>query len=318
MEKNYALFKKYLPILIIVSVIGLFFGLLSLAYDSYSPATVSVDFTDVIPIFWLAFLAISYIVSLVFTFQIKNLKINRIKKSSSFSKFAGLLAAGLISALFIFNFIQFVKLESSLSPAKIARLAFSIPFIAYLVVGVLPKKIRKKKIEIPKWVFPLGAIGAIGWCISSLFAIYFWGGAAALPTTNFFRLTHMFYLALATVFFLTEVGFEMLGKGHRLYILSATCLFVTTTVITGTVMVASIFGKGREISISGFEIFVGVSLGVYALSRLFAIQHTIKHVIKQQKEGMHRHHHHHHHSSSKSKVTSTGKSKSDIPADIDI
>jgi len=316
MEKNYSLFKKYLPILIIVSVVGLIFGLFSLAYDSYNPATVSVNFTDVIPIFWLAFLAISYIIAFVFTFQVKDLHINRVKKSSSFSKFAALLSAGLVTALFMFNFVQFVQLESSLSPAKIARLVVSIPFIAYLIIGILPKTIHKKKIVIPKWITPICAIGAIAWCISSLFAIYFWGGVSALPTTNFFRLTHMLYLALATVFFLAEVGFEMLGKGHRLYILSAACLFVTTTVITGTVMVASFLGKGKEISISGFEIFVGVALGIYALSKLFAIQHTIKHVMKQQKEGIHRHHHHHH--SSKSKKASSGVSKSDIPDDIDI
>ncbi len=315
MEKNYSLFKKYLPVLIIVSVIGLIFGLFSLGYDSYNPATVSVDFSDVIPIFWLSFLAISYIVAFVFTFQIKDLRINRIKKTSSFSKFAALLAAGLISALFIFNFIQFVKLESSLSPAKITRLAFSIPFIGYLIIGILPKKIHRKKFEIPKWILPLASVGAIAWCISSLFAIYFWAGASALPTTNFFRLSHMFYLALATVFFLAEVSFEMFGKGHRLYILSATCLFVTTTVLTGTVMVSSLLGNGKEISISGFEIFVGVSLGIYALSKLFAIQHTIKHVIKQQKEGIHRHHHHHHHSKSRKAAK---PSETDIPADIDI
>ena len=319
MEKNYALFKKYLPILIVVTVIGLIFSLFTLAYDSYDPATITVDFGGVIPIFWIAFLVISYAVAFMFAFQVKNLHIKRIKKNSSFSKFAALLAAGLITALFLFNFIQFVKLERSLSTAKIVRLIFSIPFIAYLIVGIIPKEFHRKRIEIPKWIAPVSAIGAIAWCISSLFAIYFWTGASALPTTNFFRLTHMFYLALATLFFLSEIGFEMLGKGHKLYVLTATCLFVTTTVITGTIMVANFLGQAKEISISGFEIFVGVALGVYALSRLFAIQYTLKYVMKQQKDGTGRHHHHHHHhSGSKPKVTSTGKSKSAIPEDIDI
>ena len=228
------------------------------------------------------------------------------------------MAAGLVTALFLFNFIQFVQLESSLPTFKLIRLAVSVPFIAYLVIGIIPKTIRRKKIEIPKWIVPIAALGAVAWCISSLLAIYFWEGASALPTTNFFRLTHMFYLALATVFFLTEVGFEVFSKGHRLYVFTSTCLFIVTVTLTGSLMIAKFLGKLPEITISEFEIFVGVALGIYALSKLFAIQHTLQHVMKQKSDGTGRHHHHHRHRHHKSEENVTTISSSDIPQDIDI
>ena len=73
MEHNHKLFKKYLPIIIILSLVSLVFGLFALAY-SYNSATASVKFDEVIPICWLAFIAISVIVAIVFSFKLdKNL-----------------------------------------------------------------------------------------------------------------------------------------------------------------------------------------------------------------------------------------------------
>lgn len=318
MEKTYLIFKKFIPYILILSAIGLLFGIFSLAY-SYNDATISVVFTDVIPVFWLIFLGFAYIVAFIFTFRVKSLHIRRIKKSSSFSKFAAILAAGLVTALFLFNFFQFVQQESLTLTFKNIRLIFSVPFIAYLVIGVIPKKIKRKPVNIPKWLLPVSAVSTLAWCILSILAIYFWSGIGALPTTNFFRLAHLLYLVVATLFFLAEIGFEMFSKGHRFYVLTASCLFITTIVFTGSITIAMFFGRLAEVTISPIEIFVGVALGIYALSKLFAMQYTMKHVMKQQQNGhRHRHHHHHHHHSS-DKSTKVAKSKStDIPADIDI
>ena len=323
MEKNYALFKKYLPIIIVLSVVGLIFGVFAIAY-SYNKALVSINFSDVIPVFWMGFLGLSYIMCFVFTFQVKGMHIKRLKKNSSFSKFAALLAAGLVTALFLFNFFQFVQQKFQLPAFKIVRLIFSVPFIAYLIVGIIPKRFRRKQIKLPKWLLPISAVCALTWCILSILAIYFWSGEGALPTTNFFRLTHMFYLVVTTLFLLAEIGFEMFAKGHRFYILTASCLFVTTVVLTGSTTAGMFLGKiSTEMSISAIEIFVGVALGVYALSKLFAMQYTMKYVMKQEKNGNkrrhHHHHHRHHHHHSDDKATTVVKADTDsIPTDIDI
>ncbi|MBO5261789.1 MAG: hypothetical protein J6B45_01965, partial [Clostridia bacterium] len=294
MEKTYNLFKKFIPPIIILSCIGLLFALFTLLYY-YVPSTASIDFKNIIPIFTAAFLAVSYAVCFVFAFSIKSLHIKRIRKNSSFLKFASLLAAGLVFFLFLFNFIQFVQLDEQWPVFKALRLIVSIPFVAYLVVGIIPKKIKRKKIVIPKWVMPITSICAVIWCILGLLAVYFWEGLGALPTTNIFRLIHTFYQAMVILFFLAEIGFEFLGKGHKLYVLTASCLFVTTFVLTGGMLLGKFLNIIPQVNISNFEIFTGVALGIYALAKLIAIQQTLKYVMKRESEGHSHHHHHHHH-----------------------
>ena len=48
MEKTYNLFKKYLPIILVLCFIGLVFGILSFVYY-YNMSTVSINFKNVIP-----------------------------------------------------------------------------------------------------------------------------------------------------------------------------------------------------------------------------------------------------------------------------
>ena len=321
MERTYKLFKKYILPIIILSCIGLIFALFSLMY-CYNDSIPTIVI-DTIPLFSLAFFALAVVVAIIFSIQIKSLHIKRIKKSSSFSKFSTLLAAGLITALFLYNFIQFVQFEGSsgqISIFKILRLAVSIPFVAYLVVAVLPKKFKNKKIVIPTWVMPVTSVCAILWCIFSLLSIQFWSGLGALPTTNMFRLIHTFYLVFALLFFLCEIGFEIFSKGDRFYVLSAALLFIYTFVLSGGMMLGKFFNLTPRVNISDFEIFVAFALGIYALSKLIAIQHTIQYVMKRDKDDKNGHHHHHHHHRHhiSSKKASEGVAKSDIPADIDI
>lgn len=315
MEKTYKLFKRFLPIIFILSCIGLIFAMFTILYY-YNPDLPGIYFGNVIPIFTILFLCAAFGVAFAFAFSVKSLHIKRIRKSSNLSKFAALLAAGLVTALFLYNFIQFVQFEVTLSVFKNVRLIFAIPFVAYLVIGILPKKIKKKKIVIPKWVTPITAICTIAWCILGLLAIYFWEGDGALPMTNVFRLMHMFYQVVVTVFFLSEIGFEVFSKGHKFYVLSASCLFITTFVLSGGMMFGKFLRLIPKVTISDFEIFAAFALGIYALSKLVAIQQTIYYVMKKDRDGSSHHHHHHHHHTSKK--ASAGVDKSSIPADIDI
>lgn len=315
MEKTLSLFKKFLPIIIVVSFVATVFGLFTLMYY-YDKSTISIQFKNIIPIITAVFLVAAYGVAICFSLKVKTLHIKRIKKDSNFSKFATALAAVLVTALFLFNFIQLVQ-NSSLPVFKVLRLIVSIPFIAYLVLGLIPRKINRKVVKIPTWLTYIASVCAILWCIFSLLALYFWSGPQALPTTNVFRLFHLFYYAVAIVFFISEVGFEIFSKGHKLYVLASSCLFITSCVITGSIMFAIFLGKIPEVSLSAIEIFASFSIGIYALSKMFAVGKTISHVMKQE-DSSRSHHHHHHHKSSKAKVTESGSTKSAIPNDIDI
>lgn len=291
MEKTYNLFKRFIPAVIILASVGLIFSLFTLIYY-YNPALKSIEFKNVIPIFTVLIFASAVIVSIVFTVQTKKIHITRIKKTSSMSKFAALLSVALGTALFLYDFIAFVIYPSTTSPLKILRLLVFIPFIAYLVIQIIPTKIKKKHIHIPNWTRVATSICAITWCILGLLAIYFWTG---LEITNVFKIMHMFYYVFAVLFFLFEIKFELVSqKSHKGYLLSALVLFSYTFITSGAIIITKFLGGLNEINISDFEMFMPLALGLYALSKMIAIQYTIKFVIAKEKQTIHEHKHHHH------------------------
>ena len=299
MEKAYNLFKKFLPIVITLSLVSLIFGLITMInyYNSY---TVSIDFANVIPIFAIIFIVASFATAIYFSVKVEAPQIKRLKKSSGFSKFATLLVAILAIALFLYDFLKFVD-QPALSFStqsklfKTLRLLVFVQFIVYLVIGILPKKIKHKKIEIPKWIKPFTAVCTVIWCILGIASIYFFNG---LATTNLFKIIFVFYYIALTVFFLFESRFEIFGTGHKAYMISSLIMFIYSIAIVGSIMSAQFLGYLSEVSISEFEIFLAAALGIYALSKLFAMQQTMKYIINKDESGSGRHHHHRHHSSS--------------------
>lgn len=316
MEKTYSLFKKFIPIIFILSLASLVFALLSLIYY-YNNATVSVNFKNVIPIMSIVFLLASIATAVYFTFQIDKLYITRVKKDSGFSKFAVLLVAILACALFFFDFLNFVQVPT-LSLAyqskffKTLRMGFFIQFIAYFILELIPRKIKHKTINIPTWIKPFVSICSIIWCIFGLLSIYFF---ANLPTANFFKIVFIFYYVLLTLFLFFEIKFEILTPNHRGYVLSSLLLFIFTFVVLGSIMLAKFLGKLPAVTISEFEIFLSFALSIYAFSKLVAIQGTLKHVISRSEGSSHRHHHHHHHHS---KATATQENKVESTAEAQV
>ena len=300
MEKTYNLFKKYLPPIITLTVIGMLFGILTFI-NYYNHATMTLDFLQVIPVFTVIFIVIALAISCVFTSKVENLHLSRLKKNSGFSKFSALLAAILASALFFYNFFKFVQQPGATSALMIMRLMVFIPFIAYLIITILPKKFRKKTIVLPTWVKPTTSVCTLIWCLLSLLAIYFHSGASV---TNMFKLIYIFYYIFVSLFFLFEVKFDMLtSRGHRGYILFALVLFVYTCVIGGSITVSMFLGQLRITVISDFEIFLSFAMGLYAISKVIAMQTTLKFVMKKRSSGEGHRHHHHHHRSHSSKNT---------------
>ena len=292
MQKIYNLFRKYLPIVLVVSSITLVFGLLSLIYY-YNESTVSIDFKNVVPIFTVIFMAIAVLTSIIFSLKVDKLHITKIKKSFGLCKFASLLAATLAAALFFFDFFRFVLNPGQFSSLRIIRLLVFIPFVIYIVLNVIPRKIKTRRIELPHWLKPTAAICTIVWSILGLLMIYFW---PELPTTNLFKLIFLFYYVIVTLFFMFEIKFELLTPVVKGYVITALLLFVYTFAVIGPLMIAKFLGRLTEVTISEFEIFLAFALGIYAFAKLVAMQQTMRFVMKNNGTSHeHRHHHHHHH-----------------------
>ena len=291
MQKIYNLFRKYLPIVLVVSSIALVFGLLSLIYY-YNESTVSIDFKNVVPIFTVILMAIAVLASIIFTSKVDKLHITKIKKSFGLCKFASLLAATLAAALFFFDFFRFVLNPGQFSSLRIIRLLVFIPFVVYIVLNVIPKKVKTRRIELPHWLKPITAICTIVWSILGLLMIYFW---QELPTTNLFKLIFLFYYVIVTLFFMFEIKFEISSPVVKGYVITALLLFVYTFAVIGPLMIAKFLGRLTEVTISEFEIFLAFALGIYAFAKLVAMQQTMKFVMKNNGTSHGHHHHHHHH-----------------------
>ncbi len=312
MEKTYNLFKRFLPIIFITSAIGLIFALFTLMYY-YNGATKSIDFKNVIPIVTLIVFVVAIIVCIIFTVKTDKIHITKIKKSSSMSKFATLLSVALATALFLFDFIKFVIEPNTTSTLKIFRLLVFVPFIAYLVLEIIPTKIKRKRVQIPNWLSITTSICTIVWCILGLLAIYFWTG---LETTNIFKLQHIFYYVFAVLFFLFEIKFKLISqKGCRGYILTSLILFSYTFITSGAIIIVKFTGGLNEITLSDFETFMPLALGLYALSKMIAVQETIKFVMKKERQTIHEHKHRHSHRNDKPSASTEGQSNVHTDAD---
>lgn len=286
MTKTYNLFKKFIPIIVSLAVVSALFGLLTMIYY-YHGDTITIDFKNVIPICTVLFFLLAVGTVIFFSVKVKSIHIAKIKKSFGFCHFAAALTAALAAALFFYDFFRFVIAPSTLPTLRILRLIPFVPFILYLILGMIPKKIRKKRIHIPISIKYIASIGAITWAVLGLLLIYTWN---ILPMSNYFKITHLFFYVLLLLFLAFEIRFELLTPAPRLYILFSFLLFVYTMSITGSVMLAKFFGYVQEVAITEFEIFLAFALGIYALSKMIAIPRTMK-VVMDKERSQRRHHH---------------------------
>lgn len=282
MQKTLNLFKKMLPIIISLTMGAFFFGLLSFIYY-YNNATMSVNFKSIISIIYIIFTACAYGTAIAFSVKAKHIHIRKIKRTNNFFKFSSLLAAIMATALFLFDFFRFVTVESLSSSWRLVRLIFFIPLICHIVIGLIPKKYKRHTIVVPKWLKIASSVGSVLWSIFGLLTIYFWN---ALPTTNFFKLMHVFFYLFAILFFLFEAKFELLKPNHRLYIFFSLALFIHSVTFVGTTMFAKLFGSLSKVALSEFELVCALCIGIYALSRVYSIAVTLRH-IKENSDDIH-------------------------------
>ena len=277
MKDTLKLFRRFLPIIFLLSILGAFFGLLTFLFYLDLAAPKSTINWNIIPIITVLLLVSAIGVSLAFAIKTEKIHIKRIKKNTAISKFANLLVATLASALFLFDFFRFVEAPADFSVWRILRLVVFVPFIAYMVIAIIPRKIRKKTVVIPKWATYVSSASTIIWCILGLITLYFFN---VIAMTDIFKLIFMIYYIIVILFFVTEVQFELLGAGHRAYLFSALALSAYTFVLSGSITIGMFIGKLRDIHISAFEVFLSLTIGIYAFSKMIAIQSTLKYEIE--------------------------------------
>ncbi|MBO5287050.1 MAG: hypothetical protein J6B34_02885 [Clostridia bacterium] len=325
MEKTLKLFKKFLPAIIITTLVGLIFGFLTLLYY-YIPSIPTITFKAVIPILTLVIFVLIVAMIITFAVKTKKLHISRVKRDAPFSKFAAALAGIMVAALFLFDFFRFVISPGlfAAQPEKIIRLFVFVPFVIYFVIQLIPKKMKRQAVILPKWLKPLCSVCAILWCVCSLVSIFRWTG---LPITNIFKLSFIAYTLLALIFFLSEAKFELLKPNHRFYMISAFLLFSYTVVVSGSIVLGKLLGTAKAVTLSEFELICSITLGIYALSKMFAILRTLSFLKERSSTSTYsskfsnkKHHHGHHHSHHKTTTPVTEKVTTDnvTPTDTEV
>lgn len=321
MKRTYKLFKLFLPIILaltaISSIVGVFIFTLT-----FNPSS-GINFLQAAPIITLLLIAISVIVSICFVFKIKHTHVTKIRRDSNILKFSSVLAFVVVFALTIFDFYVLLYSGTVVNPAKVfkvLRIIAAIPFLIYIIINALPKRMFRQKIVVPNTLQYIASIGAIVWALFSILAIWFFESSAYI----FFKVEHTLFYALFTLFIVTEVKAQLIKPSVKLHIITALLLFT----IAFPFAFAIVIGNINDIAItkiSLFEYLTAMALSIYAISKVYAYQYTIKFVMDTERtSSAHSHHHHHHHTKSvnegveetskEEKITEDVSVNEDIPA----
>lgn len=316
MERSKSLFKIFMPITLGLTVIGLIFGALSLIL-TYSQDTGNIKLGSAFSILFIVFTSLALVAPIVLSILAKDTNIiTRTPKTSLLFKIASGIVIGALVALFVFDCIVLVK-ELNLANEhynnlvdqgklasdawsegfnrhfefwRVARMVLSIPFIAHLVFGFLPSKIR-----LPMPLKTVCHSLSILWCTATPIIIYFFKGSP--PTTEYFRVVYSMAFIMLTLFLLYDFKWLYLETSFRVY--SAVTIIATSfsliasistiiaMIIRSDSLIITDASKYQSIfdihCINIFEIFVVLALGILALSRVLLILKTVK-IVANKKE----------------------------------
>ena len=259
---------------------------------------------------------ILFVIAILFTigyaafisFKVPECKITRIKKKFAFMKAMAILAFVLLFFMFIRETWTLIlasyqgALPSYFTIWRILKYAFSFPASIYFLLVALPSKTRRRKrIKIPKAIQYVTSVSVILWCIFGLLAAYFY---SQMSIKNILKIWQLLIYLVFIVFLLFEAKFEHLNDGkktHRGYIFTALLAFIASMAFSLTTTISMIFRivpTETGISFSAVEIFTSFVIGMYALSRVFAYNNTIRAVVYDGEDATvshkfrsHRHHH---------------------------
>ena len=278
MKHTLKLFRLFLPIILGLTLLSVLLGIFMLAFN-YTEEQ-GIYFKAAAPILFLAFVAISIGVSIFFICKVDHVYISKTRQDCAFFKFASVFALLVVLTLTIYDlsiFLQVPVLDTA-RIFKVLRLIASIPMIGYLFISVFPKKILRRKIEIPSGLKITCGIGAIVWSLLGLLAVWFYQSNGQ----TYFKVTHIVFYILLTLYFLFECKNQFIKPCSKLLITSSLILFVTSTCFSLSTIFGIVIGKVQSMSnigISEFELVTSLAFAIYALSKVYAYRTTLKYVI---------------------------------------
>ena len=308
MKKTYNFLSKSLLAIIICSLITTAIGVVALLLG-YNPTTSWLKIKGACTIIFAIFGFGTACYALYMSINARSIHIEKIKRDSGFLKAASYLAFAVIFFIFSFELIKMIlasyqeKFSAFFSIWRILKCFFALPCSLHFLFMALPTKYKRKKIKIPKILLFITSISTVFWAIFGLLSAYFYD---FLTTMNILKIWQILIYLIFALFFLTEVKFEHIKPSPRLYIFVSSITFIASMAFTLTTIIGLISGIiPVEKSFSAVELTSSLMVGIYALSRCFAIANTMKHVIinsdsssHSSKFDGHKHHHHHHSSHS--------------------
>ncbi|MBQ7760979.1 MAG: hypothetical protein IJ400_02880 [Clostridia bacterium] len=278
MKQTHKLFKLFLPIIIGFTLLATLLGIFMLAFN-YTDEQ-GIYFKAAAPLLFFAFILITIGLSIFFVCKVDHVYIVKTKHDCPFFQFASVFAFLVIFALTIYDlatFLQYQTLDTA-RVFKILRLIASVPFLGHLLLSVFPKRIRRQKIEIPKWLRVVCSISAIVWCLFGLLAVWFYESQGY----TYFKVTHIVFYTLMTLYFLFDAKNQLIKPCSKLLILSSLFLFITSASFALSTIFGIVIGKVvsmQPIGISEFELICSFAFSLYALSKVFAYMTTLKFAI---------------------------------------
>ena len=270
-----------------------------------------IRFNQAAPVLMFALIGISLALSVTMLIKMKHTYITKMRRDSNVLKFASALAFVVVLILTVYDLYVLLASNATLSVAKtfkVLRIIAAIPFLAYFVINVIPKRLFKRRIYIPEAVVNICAIGAIAWSLFGLLAIWFYEGVGY----SYFKIIHIVFYVLFTFFIICEIKTQLIKVNVKLHIFSALLLFVISFVLTTSTVVASFLTDVSGNPISNFELVTAIALSMYALSKVFAYMHTLRISLNTGSgTSKRRHHHHHHHHSSEGATVEASNSVSE-------
>ena len=288
MKNVYEFIKRYYWLFLVGGFINIIFGVLAFALDYEEQRFV---FPAVCSLLFVIFLCCSLAFAIFYSYKTMHPHITKIRKqSSNFLKLSTWLAFSAVALLFVAESAKIISINyiadpSEFTASRIVRYILCLPLMGYFFVNGLPRKLKKKRLDVPKPLKYTFSVCAILWGISGVVAAYQYEKLDAMNMTKNWQI--IIYLVI-TFFFLFEAKFEHLKPSNFPYVLSASVLFILVMSFSVSVVLAGAAGfiptyisagNNQYESFSAFENLVVFLIGLYAYARMHALGTTIKHVM---------------------------------------
>lgn len=278
MKRTNKLFKLFIPLLLLSTLLATVFSSLALCKTFYED-TSNINMKSPYAIFFVIFVLIALVLPAVFAILFKDLKITRTKRDLPIIKLAASILLVSVIAFEVYDMIFMGKIGFEIW--RFFRLLISFLLLLHLVFSILPAKAN-----IPPFAKYCANASMTIFCILSILSIYFYGGATPIP--EYFKILFIMAYSFLTIFFLYDFKWKIMVTNPRAYVAIASMAFVFPAVVSITSLIgiiarSDIFPQSTVV-ISVFEMVLLLAFSFVCLAKVFAFKITVNHVIKASEE----------------------------------